>query len=858
MVLLEQQVNSKERALLSQKALAVGLAEHAHLLRVALNEAFQDEGTDGPLHVRWRVLHAPTQPALSFEQSADLYAQVVCYGFFAARSIWPDTTLDRFEVVDRLPLTSPVLTEIFGYIGGDRLDWRVAGALDSLAEWLNGVALTEIESSPTGLVRFYEDFLAVYNPELRQARGVYYTPGPVVSYIVRSVDSLLKREFGLAGGLGDGVQVLDPAVGTGAFLSGVIDHVQAAFQDEQTAWLRYISRDLLPRLSGFEVLLAPCAIAHLTLGLQLAQGGYTFQAGARLNIYPANVLEAGFSSGQGGPLVIVGNPPYSGVSANMAGLGATLVNDYKTVDGQPLHERKHWLQDDYVKFIRFGQQAIERVGSGILAFISNHGYLDNPTFRGMRQSLMQTFDQIYLLDLHGNAKKRERSPDGSPDENVFDIQQGVAIGIFVKRSGTAKIDARVYHSELWGKRMVGGGKYDWLGQHELATTEWQPLAPQSPYYLFVPQNRQHSQEYAQGWRLTDIMPLHTTGVLTARDRFVIDFEDGPLKARIATFLDPQLDDATVQERLALSENYSWRVSAARRQLQAVKNWECGLTDILYRPFDTRRILYHRAVVWRVRDQIMRHMQNENVGLVCARQQSVGGEWALVGAADRIIESAYISNKTAEINYLFPLYLYSDHGRLPNLDERFIAQCSARLGLTFVADGQGDLQTTFGPKDILNYIYAILHKPTYRQRYAEFLKLDFPRLPLPSSLPHFRELGEIGDELLALHLGQRLASPIVSFPVSGTNLVEMVKYEGLANSGRVWINQTQYFEGIRPEVWAFRQGSYQVSYKWLKDRKGRTLTQSDVEQYRRIITALSETIRLVEGMKNAEVRMQNAE
>lgn len=835
MALLERQVN---KVVVGPKELAAGLAQHARLLREALNQALPEEAENGVLHTQWGRFQNEI-PDLSASQFADLYAQLLVYNYFAAQILKLETKFSwQTELFN------------FGESSCSQLDDRSEKVIAELIEWLDKVEFDpeKIASSHHSgwLIRFYEDFLAVYDPQVRQSRGVYYTPAPVVSYIVQSLDFLLRRDFGLEAGLADRVQILDPAAGSGIFLSGVISQIQTSFENHRDMWPEYVSGQLLPRLSGFELLPVPYALSQLLLSMQLAESGYVFQKGERLNIRLGNALEEENTQIKAGePLVVLGNPPYSGVSANMASHSALSVAEYKFVDGLPLKERKHWLQDDYVKFIRFGQQAIEQAGSGILAFVSNHSYLDNPTFRGMRQSLSRTFDEIYLFDLHGNAKKQERSPDGAPDENVFEIQQGVAIGIFVKKPDQNKAAATVYHADLWGGR---NRKYEWLQAHNLAATDWETLKPQSPYYLFVPQNNQYLEEYASGWSITELMPLNTTGVLTARDGFVIDFEDEPLKRRIATFLDPNLDDTQVRQQLGLNENYAWRVGEARRQLRTVKDWENRITDIEYRPFDTRRILYERSVVWRVRDKVMRHMQWPNIGLVCARQQSLPGEWSLVGMATRMIESAYISNKTAEINYLFPLYLYPADKveRVANLNPKFIAEQVKQLKLAYIPEGKGDLITSFGPEDIFHYIYAVLHAPSYRQRYAEFLRLDFPRLPLTSNAALFRELCGYGVQLADLHTGKYSGPVMATFPADGSNRVETVKYD---EQGKVWINKTQYFEGINPAVWRFKMGSYQVCQKWLKDRKGHTLSADDLHQYQKIVAALSRTISLMAEIDN---------
>jgi predicted helicase len=610
------------------------------------------------------------------------------------------------------------------------------------------------------------------------------------------------------------MSILDPACGTGTFLYAVLDLIRERFVERGNAgmWSGYVREHLLPRLFGFELLMAPYAVAHFKIGLQLAGHdlseaqrkvwAYDFSGDERLQIYLTNTLEeaakksemllASYISEEVNAaahvkrdlpiLVITGNPPYSGISANRGTwidgllkgqlLDGTRVPSYYEVDGKPLGEKKLWLQDDYVKFIRWGQWRIERTDVGILSLITNHGYLDNPTFRGMRQALMNTFTEIYIVDLHGNAKKKERAPDGSSDENVFDIQQGVAVGIFVKEPGRPG-PAKVYHADLWDLREL---KYEYLLERELENTDWKELEPTSPFYFFVPRVETGYEEYETWWQIVDIMPLNTTGIVTARDKFVVDFEAKPLLERIETFLNESLSDQEVKKELDLSENYAWRVSEARRMLKAdltkTPNLETFIKPFFYRPFDLRLIFYRPSVVWRTRDSVMSHiLAGENIGMNIGRAGQVIGseEWDIVNCTRTLVDFNLFRRGG---NVVFPIYLYKD-GRVPNLNPKFVADLEKRLGLKFVPDETGDLKTTFGPEDIFNYIYAVFHSPTYRTRYAEFLKIDFPRVPLTSNRDLFRKLCALGKELVALHLleSPTLSKLITRYPVPGDSRVE---------------------------------------------------------------------------------------
>lgn len=460
----------------------------------------------------------------------------------------------------------------------------------------------------------------------------------------------MKTRFNKPKGLSDSdTLILDPAVGTATFLYKVIDEIHHSFvsQGQQGAWNNYVAEKLLPRLFGFELLMAPYAIAHFKLGLQLKDSGYKFGSDQRLGIYLTNTLEEGFKKAEQLAgfneyiveeanaaaeikkekiMVVLGNPPYSGISANASVRSVTdlktnktkqeltwigkLIEDYKVIDGQPLNERKHWLQDDYVKFIRFGQWRIKETGNGILAFITNHGYIDNPTFRGMRQSLMNTFTDIYILNLHGNAKKKEVTPDGGKDENVFDIQQGVAIGILVKEAGKEP-SGKIHYADLWGLRE---GKYQTLLETNIDHTEWTEIAPTSPFYFFNPFEDKLRPEYEQGWKVTDIFPTNCTGIVTARDSIVIDFDSQTLTKRIADFADPSLSDDDLRHKYfgnkqegkyLPGDTRGWKLPDARKKLKSEQNLSPFIKRFLYRPFDTRFLYYTGYMVDWPRPEVMR-------------------------------------------------------------------------------------------------------------------------------------------------------------------------------------------------------------------------------------------------------------
>lgn len=855
------------------RELAERMAAQAREIRTLIAETFRQEGEKGGLHTQLSAFRKTLIPDLQPEQFADMYAQTIAYGLFAARTTTPAEGFSRRTAGYDLPRTNPFLRRLFNEIAGPDLDDRVAWLVDDLAELLKRADMSAILENfghrtrrEDPVVHFYETFLAAYDPKMRESRGVYYTPEPVVSYIVRSVDAVLKAKFGRSMGLADpNTLILDPATGTATFLYYVIRHIHDTLQEsgQGGTWSGYVRDDLLRRVFGFELLMAPYTVAHMKLGILLGELGYDFEGDERLRVYLTNTLEEGFHPEEtigfaeyitqeadaaakvkkDEPIeVIVGNPPYSGHSANKGPWISGLIDTYKQVDGKPLGERNpKMLNDDYVKFIRFGQWRIGKTGQGILAFITNHGYLENPTFRGMRQSLMQTFTDIYLVDLHGNTRKGEQTPDGNKDENVFDIQQGVAIGIFVKeadKSGPAK----VHHADSWGLRQ---GKYEWLATENVKRTEWTALAPDSPSYLFASQDIELLAEYEQGWKLTGMMRLYSNGVKTHRDHFTVSFDEDSLHRRIEEFRDLSVSDLKLAERYKLAGQLSHR----RRTLARESSWKANFTQYLYRPFDFRFYFHHASVVDRPRNEVMYNMLDaSNLGLITTRQTR--DQW------DTLATQYICDHKSCaayDTNSLFPLYLYptndnlldsAEEGRRPNLSPEFTRELSEKLGLEFVPDGTGDLSSTFGPEDVFHYAYAVFHSPEYRERYAEFLKRDFPRLPLTSDRALFSSLCAKGAELVGLHLmiAPALGNFITRFPEGGESVVEKVRYSSAEE--RVYINNGQYFEGVPEEVWEFRVGGYQVMDKWLKDRKGRRLSSGDIRHYQRIVVALSETRRLM--------------
>ena len=905
-LLLDDFLSRRPQPVANSEELARRMARLTHLVRDVVAAAFENGAVSANVSDLYDASRQALVPDLATDAFADMFAQTLAYGLFAARvnhAAQPDAgDFRRNDAAHLIPAANPFIRRIFGMMAGPDLDAEpFVPFVDDLTQLLAAADLAAVFANfgqraarQDPIMHFYETFLTAYDPALRERRGVYYTPEPVISYIVRSVDLLLKERFGCPDGLADNgmteyqyldeagqpatneshrVLVLDPACGTGSFLYAVIDHVREHFQNSGNAgmWAGYVKEHLLPRLFGFELLMAPYAMAHLKLGMQLAAQDlpaerqatwtYQFSGDERLGVYLTNSLEQAEQQVQTmfGPLraitdeanaaaeikrdlpimVVIGNPPYSGHSANRGEWIANLVNDYKTVDGQPLGERNSkWLQDDYVKFIRFGQWRIQQTGVGILAFITNHGYLDNPTFRGMRQQLLDTFTDIYLLDLHGNSRTRERAPDGSVDENVFDIQQGVTIAIFVKEAGKPG-PAKVRHSDLWGTR---DAKYASLSASDLLTTDWQDVEPESPDYRFKPWDKDLEIEYGLYPMINEVMLVNSVGIVTGQDKVSIRWTSDEMSRAAHDFAFPS--DESIDDDLVV--------------------------PVLYRPFDIRYTYYSDSFITRRRQNVMRHLRaGENLGLIFMRQVAVDDEYSHFGVYDGIVDNrAFYSSKG--ITQFAPLYtypteqqiaagLYAAGDREPNLAPAFTDDLAQRTGLRFVPDGPGDFQDTFGPEDVFHYIYAVFHSPTYRERYDQFLRADFPRVPSPTDAGLFRELAYLGRRLVDAHLlhPDAVSDSPASFPVPGDNVVApgYPKYAppdaGNDEAGRVYINRSQYFAGVAPAVWQFRIGGYQPMDKWLKDRRRRALSPyDDLEHYRRMAAAIAQTIELMPQVDDA--------
>ncbi len=872
--LIEHLANAQPQKITSSKKLAEIMAGKARLLADVIRRSLtEDIDEQSAIYNQMHAIKDVLIDDITPERFADIYSQTIAYGMFAARL--HDTTLDTFsrkEAAELIPRTNPFLRQMFQYIAGYDLDERVAWIVDDLAEAFRSSDINKImtgygkrtrQTDP--MIHFYEDFLKAYDPKLRKNCGVYYTPQPVVNYIVRAVDEILQSEFGLTDGLADTsktkmtllnqkrkksdkdtyevethkVQILDPATGTGTFLAEVIHAIHNKMAGQQGMWQSYVEKDLLPRLNGFELMMASYAMAHLKLDIVLAETGYEPKKDERLRVYLTNSLEEhhkeidnlwsyAFSQEANGAsrlkrdypvMVVIGNPPYSGESNNKGKWILSLMEDYKREPNtnEPLNERNpKWINDDYCKFIRLGQSFVDKNAEGVLAYINNHSFLDNPTFRGMRWSLMQSFDKIYIMDLHGNSKKKEVCPDGSKDENVFDIQQGVSINIFIKNGKKRKGElAEVSHCDLYGKR---DAKYNYLLEHSFTTTDFARIEPTAPFYFFIKRNTANEEVYNRGFAVKDMFPTNTVGVVTAKDAILIDNNKAHLLNKVTEHYQIEPDSSLA-------------------------------TMISYRPFDDRYVYYDVTKIERSREKVMRHfIEGDNAGIVVGRQ--CVSDWRYVFVTDKICE-LNLTGTAGRFGsgYVFPLYTYHDKNgsmtRQPNLDMEIVGQIAEKIGLQFEVEKSGD-EAMFAPIDLLDYIYGVLHSPSYRKEFNEFLKVDFPRIPYPTDAGEFRRIAKIGGELRKVHLMEVKPPILTQFNVSGSNIVEVTKITDgdSADVCKIWINAEQYFDNVPRVAWEFFIGGYQPAQKWLKDRKGIKLEWDDVMHYQHIISALCRTEELM--------------
>ncbi len=893
--------------------LTVQLATEARGIRNRILETLEVETENGYVHQLYEKFKDTLIHDMTETQFADMYAQTVVYGLFSARCM--DETQDDFsaaEAVECIPNTNPFLKnlmkECLGSQNNSKLSYdelEIGNVVDLLLHTKTDAIITDFNRQTGGgredpVIHFYEEFLTAYDKDQKVQRGVYYTPQPVVNFIVRAVDSIIKTEFGLEDGLAstetkkikymrdskkrvDGfyrtqvedtkdvpaIQVLDPSTGTGTFLRQAILQIYENFKEKNSgistaelkmAWNEYVPRHLLPRLNGFELMMAPYAVAHMKLAMVLKDTGYEFDSDSRLNVYLTNTLEepgksdmqmtlfddplatesiaANAVKKNEGINVIIGNPPYSTESANKGDWIDSLMDLYKKeADGVSKLKEKNSkpINDDYIKFIRYGHSIIERVNKGVLAFINPHGFLDGPIFRGMRSALMREFSRIYIIDLHGNANRQEVAPDGSKDENVFDIKQGVCILIAIKnRNRTSSQLADIYRVDYWGERDY---KYNVLNQTNFESIIWKHLTPQPPMNMFFEEDRKTKASYEDGFSIRDLFDVNGTGVLTKRDALCIQFTSEEALNAADDLLNKPKEDVIAKYSIP-ADVRDWKYEWAKEDLRIHGIDAESVKQIMYRPFD-RRYTYYTGqsrgfMGWPVH-AVMQHMINtNNIALVTARSNKAGNSTHFFVSTD-IVE--YKCGERTTNSSVFPLYYMEDgaFNRRPNFISSAVKLFEKKTGLTFCENGNDN--DRFGPIDLFRYIYAVLYSARYREIYQDFLNRDFPIIPYPMKATVFWELSKLGEELINIHLPHEIESQDYYF--DGDNYeIEKVAFD----NGKIYINKTACFSFVSDETWNFIIGGYQPCHRWLKERKGRRLTKRDIDEYFMILDSITRTIK----------------
>lgn len=869
------------------KDLALALASRAAMLRDFLTaELIRQEKThrEGRLHALFDVFKQQVFHDLTVSDFTDAFAQMLAYGLFLARlNAGEHDNVTLTNVRQHIPTSFTLIRELVRFLEemNEPEYTEIKWVVEEVLSLVNGIDLAAIHNDLSFRARkaitrkvkagdeeehrlferdpfiyFYEDFLKAYDPAMRKGRGVYYTPPPVVNFIVRAVDDILKDGFGIKDGLADHnkVTVLDFACGTGTFLLEVFQKIFENIGGADSGKAGPVVREHITKnLFGFEYLIAPYTIAHLKLSQYLRDQGHPLTEEERLQVFLTNTLEpvepqydsyfpaisrevaAAQKVKDREILVIVGNPPYSGHSKNKGQWITEKIGGYKytverrpdvtSVDGfgpeekTPLGERNpKWLNDDYVKFIRFAQLKMDAVDEGIVAIITNHSWLENPTFRGMRQSLMRSFDQIYVLDLHGNAKKKERAPDGSKDENVFDIEQGVAISLFVKRQGLEK---GVWRGDLWGKRIE---KYRVAAGSRLSSIGLSQVKPSPGGYLFTRQDEANRAIYEQGRVLTEIFPVNVLGFQTHRDAFAISFTKKEMEEKLRALADEANSDSDLLKMYGIKSNRDWSLAESRA---AVRSKLPYLSTVTYRPFDLRWSEFGKITMDYPRREILDHVAGQsNLSLLAPRQIGTA-VWRHVAIADSPAESCMISSDTKSQNQVFPLRL---RGGTENLSPAFRAFIDARY------------DHHHSPEEVLGYIYAVLHAPAYRTRFTDFLRIDFPRIPFAETKAQFDALADLGWTLVQAHLLREVpapAEPLAVYHGKGDNSVEAVRYS--PEEQAIWINKVQRFAPVPQAVWDFHIGGYQVLDKYLKSRKGRVLSLDELNHVGDVAATLAFTI-----------------
>lgn len=865
--------------------LALALATRSHFLRDFLDKELQrqaKEHREGRLYGLFQIFRDQVFHELTVVEFADAFAQMLAYGLFLARLNSGSREVTLANARELVPGSFRLIRELVQFLDDLHAPEyvEIRWVVEEILSIVNGLDLAAIQGDLSfkhrkaisrkvrakdaeehrlferdPFIYFYEDFLGKYDAKMKKSRGVYYTPPPIVNFIVRAIDDILKDTFAIKDGLADHnrVTVLDFACGTGTFLLEVFERIFENIGGSDSAKANLIVREhMLKNVFGFEYLIAPYTIAHLKLSQYLGDRGHALQNSERLQVFLTNTLEpvepqknfllpgitAEVEAAQKVKdreiLVITGNPPYAGHSKNNGDWIKAQIDAYKLVDGKPLGEKNpKWLQDDYVKFIRFAQLKMDAVDEGVVAIITNHSYIDNPTFRGMRRSLMSTFNQIYILDLHGSSKPKELSPPDIENENVFDIQKGVAVALFVK---SPRASSGIHYGEFWGTRLE---KYKRAASSRPSDIEWRPVNCAAPYWMLRPLDWTGWEQYQNGWAIADslnpsgekaqIFGLNVLGFQSHRDDFAIAFSRAEIEARVADFRSTTLLDRELAEKYALKNNRDWNIPDARVALRLNDKCDKNIIRCAYRPFDNPFSFFGYEVMDYPRRELLVNVANrDNLSLVVSRQIGTAN-WRHVFVADAPANDCLVSDQSSEASQIFPLWRFDEQNKRAE---------SFAVAFRHFLDSRYDRHYT--PEEIFGYIYAVLNAPAFRNRYVEFLRIDFPRVPFPEATADFEQLSLLGWALVQAHLLREVPRRgLAAYRGKGDHAVDAPRYSPEDQS--VALNNSQSFAPVPQAVWDFHIGGYQVLEKYLKSRRRRKLSLDEINHFATVADSLAFTI-----------------
>ena len=889
----------------STKLLADLMARKAKLMCETITQVLNDntinDDAKGLLVSTYNEIKNGLIQGIDIKGFAKIYSQTVAYGLFAARL--NDTTpndFSRAEAAELIPKTNSFLRGIFNNLAGNNIHENISWIVDDLVNMFRKTDLMkmfekEIKKDRDPLVHFYEDFLMAFDPEDKKNRGVWYTPIEIVRFIVKSVDVLLRTKMDVTDGLANyeqvpnqtvegkelvpKVQTLDPATGTGTFLAEVINLVSEEYGNGSMLWQKFVRENLLKRLYGFEIQMASYTVAHIKVDMVLRRTKYKIKDSDRFGICLTDSLRRNIGKGDSNTgywiskeqeeanrikahcpiMVMIGNPPYNGESKNKGKEIDRLIAVYKLEPGRDdltIPDTK-WVNNDYVKFIGLAQQYIHENNGGIIGYINANSYLESLTFRGMRYQLLKEFDEIYIINLHGDTKTRETSLRGEKEENVFQIQPGVCINLFVKKQlaeGEVRPDshmAEVYYTDVYGSKKI---KLALLNENDVSTLKFSKVELHAPMYFLVPIDFSHEEEFYDGFSPDELFTVGGVGMCSKRDK--IAFRDSEESIRQVTTDLISLSEPEIKSKYnIMKESDDSKISNA---IKHVKDF--GLKDefykrALYRPFDNKYTYFSnksKGFLARPVYEIMRHLAHsdtkKNLGLIIGQCGNVVGDmpWNL----------AFITDTITDLNvfyrgggYVYPLYVntkkettYGDSSSQEFGDEKesIVSNLNERI-MRIIEMNLGERPS---PEDLFDYIYAVLYSPGYRERYKEFLKRDFPHIPYPKDTTTFDKLVIAGKKLRELHLmkdsskwNARRRFPCMG---EGSDSLEYRRWE----NGKIYFNDTQYFDNVPQAIWEFYIGGYQVADKWLKDRVNTDISYNEIVHYQNILYSIEGTIQLM--------------